>query len=868
LSLAALSDSFRSLQAALRRLQSVSRKTRQDEHAANRLRQANHEDSTPSQRLFARIGSYLRSALWLILLLALVYALGRRWGRLPATGPFFDPYHGIWTSHQGFFEATGSAELLHLPGLKGRVVIKVDRDQIKHIFAENDEDLYFAQGFVVASDRLWQMEFLTRLADGRLSEMVGRRALEFDKMFTKLGLPEAAREAGALMMQDPKTESAITSYSNGVNAYIDTLTPATRPFEYRLLDRAPMRWDPRRSALLLKFMAYELSGFSYDLPLTRSYLSLSPDDFKDLFPMDLEIPEPIVPRGTKWKFSGTAPPAPKVLFQPNIQQLEPYAGPDPSNGSNNWAVTGKKSTTGLPILSNDVHLGLSLPALFYEIQLVSPTQNVYGATLPGSPGVILGFNNKIAWGVTNGGSDILDWYQIRYRDEHKSEYVFDGRWRPVISHEVQIPVRDEKPVTLVLRRTHLGPVVYDEGEASINPQIQPGLAMHWGALDASNELKTFLLLNHASSTEECHRALETYESPSQNFLCADNHGDVELTHTGRFPIRWKGQGRLIGDGTSSDYEWKGWIPRPELPSYKNPERGFLSSANQSPTDETYPYYLGWPFENPFRGMRINEILREKKKFSPEDFVKMQSDTLSVSSRMGLKPLLRALSASTLTPEETAAIDLLRSWDFRFEENSSAAPLYYAWYAAVENHIWGSRFPDPSKTLRPPIWRTLQILNADPKSKWFDDPMTDKHETLSDIALTSFKEAITDVSKKTGTSHPSEWRWADYRPTQFAHLGRIPGLGDQGFPAPGMEHTIFANNGNHGPAWKMVVALGPKPRAWGVYPGGQSGDPASPNYDQFLQSWRTGQMHEINYLMKTADPNPRLQREWTLTPATK
>ena len=264
----------------------------------------------------------------------------------------------------------------------------VDKDQIKHIFAESDDDLYTAQGYVLASERLWEMEFLARVTAGRLSEIMGRRTLEFDKYFVKLGVPQAAKESAELMLNDPLTGPAIRSYTSGVNAYIETLKPDDYPFEYKLLNIAPEKWAPVNAAYLLKFMAYDLAGHNRELLLSRSRSRVSKDDFDTLFPLDLTLDrpnlEPIVPKGTKFSFGSRAPEIPEVEFLPDLKALDPVPQPHPSNGSNNWAVTGKKSVTGKPILSNDIHLSLTLPSLWYQVQLVSPTQNVYGIALPRS----------------------------------------------------------------------------------------------------------------------------------------------------------------------------------------------------------------------------------------------------------------------------------------------------------------------------------------------------------------------------------------------------------------------------------------------------------------------------------------------------
>ena len=799
---------------------------------------------------------WTRFASTLLALVLIIVLLSRSQQGLPAVGELINPFTGLWNHRVSFWEKTESR--LKIPGLKGRVTVQVDRDQIKHIFAENDEDLYLAQGYVVASERLWQMEFLSRVAGGRLSEVMGRRTIEFDKYFTRLGLPQAAKESAEIMLNDPVTGPALRAYAAGVNAYIAQLKPEDYPFEYKLLGHKPETWMAENAALLMKYMAYDLSGYNRELALSRSRSRLSKSDFDELFPLQLGIEEPIVPKGTKFNFASRSGPAPQEDFLPDLRPLDPIPQPDPSNGSNNWAVLGRKSTTGKPILSNDIHLGLSLPSLWYEVQLTSPSQNVYGITLPGAPGVILGFNPKLAWGVTNGGTDIMDWYQLRYRDENRSEYLFEKDWRPIISREVQIKIRGEEPLNLLLRQTHFGPIVYDQSETPLNPMTPKGLALKWSALDGSNELKTFLLLNRAKSTAQCREAIENFQAPDQNFLCADHTGDVGLWHMGRYPVRWPGQGRMISDGSSKEYEWQSWLPRTEVPSSRNPARGFLSSANQAPADETYPHYLGWPFESVFRGARINELLRERKKiFSPEDLRAMQGDTLSVLARTASPLLVGAVEAEpSLNETEKQIVDLLKKWDFKYSEDAEAPTIFEAWYQDFETRMWSPHFPDRGLYQYPPALKTLRLMASDPQSKWFDDPQTQATERMKDVALLSLRSAIKNVSEKLGSYKPGKWLWPKVHKTEFRHIAKLPGLGREDFVAPGVAENIFANKGTHGPVWKLVVAVGAKPEAWAVYPGGQSGDPTSRHYDDFLEAWRRNELKEVSFLSSASDLGKR------------
>ncbi len=799
-------------------------------------------------RFLAEVGL---GALPFSLLLLLVILLNRQNGVLPPLSLFLHPIRGAWVPPDDQLKSFSGR--ISLPGLRDKVMVRFDSDRVPHLFAENDDDLYFAQGYIVASDRLWQMEFIARVAAGRLSEIFGPRALEFDKMFVRLGLPEAATETAELVSHDQMAQSALVAYAKGVNAFVATLDEKTLPFEYKLLNYRPERWDPVKSALLLKFMAYNLSFFNRDLQLSRNQARLSDQDFAELFPLDLDIPEPIIPRETAWNFHPVPPPTPAEPFRVQVDHLFPTMPmPNPSNGSNNWAIAGKKSTTGRPIVSNDVHLDYAIPSHWYQMQLVSPQQNVAGATLPGAPGIILGWNRNVAWAVTNAGTDIVDWFDLRFRDQQRHEYLHAGQWRPVISRDHQIQVRGQKPVTVTLQKTHFGPIVYDEKETPVNPVIPKGLAMRWGALNAGNELKAFLLLNHAKNFAECRTAVEGIDTPAQNIICADALGDIGIFHEGLFPMRWRGQGRLIANGADPAFDWQGWIPRSELPLSVNPSRGFVSSANQAPTDTTYPHYLGGQFEVPYRGMRINEILAGKNRFSPQDMVEMQGDSLLILARDLLPIFLQRIDKTKLSEVETEAVALFEKWDFKFEKELAAPVLFEEWFKRLRISVWSDQFPDDKNFYVPRAFETARLIQKNPDSKWFDRLETDERETLNDLLQKSLQEAIKHL-RKTLASRPGDWKWRTYQPATFPHFGRIPGLGVEKVRARGHAFSIFANQKKHGPVWKSVVALGPEPEAWAIYPGGQSGHPASRYYDNFLADWAENRLHRVQYLKDAKSP---------------
>jgi len=787
--------------------------------------------------------------IWPLLALpALVILLSTRFGVIPAIGPLLEPHQGLWVPPDDDLSRMKSANVLS--GLRSEVRVRFDADRIAHIRAENDEDLYFMQGYIQASHRLWQMEFIARAASGRLSEVLGPRTLEFDKMFTKIGLNRAAEETVARMLEDQQTREALLSYAAGVNAYVASLEQKHLPFEYKLLQHRPEPWTPVKSALLLKFMAFHLSFHSHDLTLSRTASLIPRDDFLKLFPLQLPTTEPIVPTDAKWNFQSLAGPQPQQVFQPSLGAIQLYQDPHPNNGSNNWAVMGKKSTTGFPIVANDIHLSYSIPSLWYAVRLESPTQNVMGATLPGSPGVVVGFNSQVSWAVTNGGDDVIDWFEMKFRDEGRTEYVFDGVLKPVTTHEHTIMVRGRDPVRLSLRQTHFGPIVYELDEKPTLPSIPRGLAMRWVALEASNELKTFLELNRAKNFSECQAAVSHFGNPSQNFICADVAGDVGMFHQAKIPIRWPGQGRLISDGSDSAYDWKGYVPESELPRQINPSRGFVSSANQRPVDEQYPHYLGWPYEVPYRGERINEVLRSKEKFSPQDMLQMQMDSDLLPARKVLPILLSQIELEKLNELERPAFELLKKWDYRSLGQQSATTIFHVWWMKLNESIWGAHFStgsaeDSKFYFWPRMHQTIELILHQPDSLWLTTTKEGNKRELRQLAMSSFREAINELNKKFGRNL-SNWHWNRYRRVEFPHFARVPGLGVEVENSDGHTHSILSNQGNHGPVWKMVVALKPdgQTEAWGIYPGGQSGEPNSRFYDAFLEPWARGDVRPL------------------------
>ena len=813
----------------------------------------------------------IKALLVLAASLTLVWVLNTRHGDVPPFGKLLSPYRGFWQNGErpGDFP---SRQTLALPGLNGPVTVRYDDHRVPHVFAQNDHDLYFAQGYLTARDRLWQMEFQTHVAAGRLAEIVGPARLETDRFFRRMGLPFGAANSLKVMMANPTTRVVLESYSAGVNAYIGQLTPATLPFEYKLLDYRPEPWQPLKCALLLKFMAWDLSGRTDDLRMSNILGKYGAAVTKDLFPDFPTREDPIVPVGTPLDFKPLPiPPEPKA-FAAAYAANELHAEPDAELGSNNFAVSGSKSASGYPLLANDPHLQLNLPSIWYQIQLSAPGVNVYGVTIPGAPAVIIGFNESVAWGVTNVAADVLDFYQLKFKDQTRREYWHDGRWKPVRRVVERIKVRGQPDRLDTVLYTHHGPVVYDKKEKPFLAQTPIGHALRWTAHDGANEILTFYELDRARSYADYTAALATYGSPAQNFIFADNDKDIAIWPNGRFPLKWRDQGKFILDGTDPACDWQGWIPAAQNPHVKNPARGFVSSANQFSTGPDYPYYLNWNYANYERGHRINQRLAEMRQVTADSLRRLQNDVLDLNAQLMLPRMLAlvtdpATGASPPAPNspEGKVLTELRRWRYQYTADAIGPSIFNLWYNDLVKRLWDDDFGSKTTGLEmryPARDRTNNLLLSEPASPWIDDRRTPAKETLPQLALQSLHFATDSLTRKFGPLSP-KWRWASQKSTDILHLLQLPGFGQMDVDCGGGAGIVNATSERNGPSWRMVVALGPQVRAYGVYPGGQSGNPGSPFYNNLLETWRVGQLDELVFLRSAQEQNPRVPTAWTL-----
>jgi penicillin G amidase len=797
--------------------------------------------------------------------LVLIYTLNNKFGDIPPLAKFLDPFNGFWANAESKKQA--SENTLNIEGLKGEVEIHFDDQMIPHIFANNDQDLYFAQGYITAKDRLWQMDFQTRFAAGRLSEVVGPKAIELDRYQRRMGMSFGAENMIEEVMKDPEINAIMNAYSAGVNAYIHSLKPSEYPLEFKLLNYEPEDWKPVNSALLLKLMSATLAGGSNEFYMNNVLQKYGPEITKDLFPDYPFKEDPIIPVGTKWDFEPVnipeMPSLGKATTALNINTKEKEEG----IGSNNWAVSGKKTASGYPLLANDPHLDLTLPSIWYQIQLASTDVNACGVSIPGSPGVIIGFNKDVAWGVTNVGSDVLDWYYIKFKNASKKEYWFDNKWLPVKERIETIKSSDGQTLTDTVLYTHHGPVVYTSEQRPDNfskvNNIPTGHALKWVAHIGSNDIRTFIALNKAKNYTDYRKALTYYSAPAQNFVFASFENDIAITPNGYFPLKWKGQGKFLLDGTNPSNDWSGRIPAEHNPTVKNPERNFVSSANQFPSDQSYPYYLNWEYSGYERSHRINKRLSVMTQANVDSLQNLQNDNYSILAENILPTLVSLVDTEKLNASEREGLNIVSKWNKFFDANEIGASIFELWHKNLGIQIWQDDFGDPKTPMRYPSRdRNVQLLLNEPNAVWWDNVKTAKKETRTDLVNASFKFAIDSLQRKFGPVD-NDWEWANLKKTHVPHLAKVAGFGSKFLYNGGSKTSVNATSESNGPSWRMIVALGKEVKAYGVFPGGESGNPGSHYYDDMIDTWSEGKLNELVYLKVKDEKSKRIISTWKL-----
>lgn len=822
-----------------------------------------------------RIVAFLIS---LVITVGLIVVLDLKFGGTPPLGRLLSPSHGFWKNAEAT-DYNFNADIKSTK-LQDEVSVYLDERLVPHVFAQNDHDAYFVQGWLHAKFRLWQMEFQTHAAAGRLSEILGEKVGEnsvlekHDRKFRRMGMVYAAENSlKALQKNEPAAFASLQAYADGANAYISSLTSENYPIEYKLLDYAPEAWTPLKSVLFLKYMSFDLANDDDDFEFTNLLQKTGIATFEKMFPIVPDSLSPIMPEGTviassskdtvKPKHFWLAKPAkfPTPIRPASIDSLYltdtansqgiAYELPktDPDNGSNNWVVDSSKTASKKPILCNDPHLGLSLPSLWYEIQLHTPEYNVYGVSFPGAPAVIIGFNDSIAWGVTNAMRDVMDFYEVRFRDSSMNEYWYDSAWKKTEWRTETIRIRGKADFADKIPMTVWGPVMFD---GSFQSDFNNGktYAIRWKAHDAGEkfELQTFFGLNRAKNYTDYANAMKTYGCPGQNFVFASKTGDIAWWQQASFPAKWRRQGDFVMPGWDTSYRWQFNIEQADNLHALNPARGFISSANQLPTGDTlaYPYYLGG-IHDVYRGFIINRYLRKMTGITPQDMMQMQTDNFNVFAEMARPVLLKNIDPITLTPAAKEMLTTFMDWNLRADTGSKGQTIFVQWWTALADTIWrdditradGLPVPFPAKST------LLEGILKDSAYSFIDNLLTPEKETLPMMVTAALNKAADKLKKMPSTD------WAKYKDTHINHLLKMAPFSRQHLPIGGANDIINATKADHGPSWRMVVQLTDETEAYGVYPGGQTGNPGSRYYDQFVDTWASGQYNKL-WIMQEGD----------------
>lgn len=733
---------------------------------------------------------------------------------------------------------------VELTGLSEEISVFRDGHGIAHVNAQNQKDLYRAVGFSMAQDRLWQMDLLRRVTQGRLSEILGKDQVNTDLLMRALRIQEKSERI--IPTLEPEIVTALEAFSDGVNQYIQNYP---LPPEFKVLRYKPEPWKPIHSINLIGYMSWDLSmGWGTEYFLHQLKTEISEEQISELIPDMKNHETAIYPDFGKINIQSDET---LLSATKNLKAL----GVEIFNGSNNWAVSGKRSKTGKPLLANDMHLGLFAPGIWYQMhQTIDNKLNVTGVVLPGQPFIIAGHNSSIAWGMTNVMVDDLDFYAETLNDD-STKYLLDGQWKDLIIKKEIIKTKEGEEFEETLKFTHRGPFVNRFKRENEIP-----LSVRWLGNEMSSEIRTVYLLNRAKNWGDFRDAVKTFKSVSQNIVYADVEGNIGLQCSAGIPMR-AGSGIQIYPGDSSKYDWTGLVPFEKLPFEFNPERGFVSSANNKTAPDNYPHYISNWFAPPSRIDRIREMLNEKEKFDVKDFMLMHSDVKSKQAERMIPVFLNALKKElNLNEQQKIILSELKNWDYKLTRESKAASVYEILFRKVcENLVkddLSAELYRGIKGQRMLLENLILHILSENKSLWIDNLKTDKTESFDDIIIQSFKETIEDLTSEFGADM-QEWNWEKIHTFTVGHplgvvsiLDKFLKLNRGPYEMPGSYHTVCPysysyNNlykANHGASHRHIYDLSNWDASKTVIPTGTSGIPASDFYLDQTELYINNQYH--------------------------
>jgi len=770
-----------------------------------------------------------------------------------------------WFIYRPLPQLDGSASL---PGLQQEVTVERDRWGVPHIRAASVEDLAEAQGYVMAQDRLWQMDLLRRAASGQLSEILGPKTLLIDKEFRTNGFARAAERDATLL--DPESRKVIGAYARGVNQFIEQ-HKKNLPLEFSLLRYEPKPWQPSDTLAISGYMYRTLTD-TWGRELNRAKVAerAGADRAKDLFSEEAAMDHFVVgdPKviddgsqrsaadagdedddddmqpDTVLKASSSVSPNALGEGDPDLtsalsQSIETFLRESNNEirqglGSNNWVVSGAHTATGKPLLANDTHLELSIPSIWYEVHLTAPGWNVKGFTLPGAPMIIIGHNDRIAWGFTNNGADVQDLYVETFNPASPDEYLVKGAWTKAQIIDETIHIKGQPDEHLKVTLTRHGPIVHREGDKAY--------ALRWTATEPGGLANSYNWLGKARNWKEFRETMKHVWGPGQNAVYADVEGNIGYLMAARVPIRKKGHGEVPVPGDTDDYEWMGYIPFDQLPQALNPESGLIVTANARVVGPNYKAYLTDRWEDPYRTARIYDLLHDRRDLRPEDMLKVQTDTYSYPHVFLADQLLAA--AKTVKPKDARAqklIEGLKDWNGIADAGSPQVSFLHAARRAAIDLLLE---PFLGKDTNVYQWRStafLQRILTDRPAKWLPAAYKNYDELLAAAA----DNAVTSLSEQSKSDRVEDWAWKRFNSLDMFHplgreglLKRFLSITDK--PQSGTLYSVRAPTKHHGPAMRFVANPGNWDESILLVPAGQSGQLGSSHYSDQFSYWYEGQ----------------------------
>lgn len=799
---------------------------------------------------------YVQIAAAAVLTAGLLYGGARGVGPLPPLGPGFNPGTGVW--HMAVDSKTPTTQTLHIAGLIKPVTIAFEANGIAHIKAQDNHDMFLAMGYLQARNRLDQMDLERRQGEGLLSQIVGPKALPSDQFELQLGLLRTAQTEWRQMGPNDPARKALTAFAAGVNDGIayDEKT-GSLPALFKLLGYKPAPWTPVDSLVIQGDMTQTLDFSTEPLDYALLVKSLGYKQTMNFFPVlpkDVQHPYDVGP----YQNAGIAPITgaqtvsnAELTSLMNLQQRIrslPASAIHTGSNSNNWAVDGTKTASGKPLMAGDPHLNQTLPSIWYEVSAQDPNYHFSGVSIPGVPLILIGYNQHISWSETNVQNQATLFYQEKTSKAHPGEYFWRGAWRKMQEVHYNIPVKGAAPSPLTVQLTVHGPVMTQAGQT---------MSVDWMGAIPSRDMDALLGVLKASNFTQFKAALKIWHAPSQNFVYADNQGNIGMISAGYYPIVAKGDPWLPLPGTGQS-DVIGTIPYKDIPQAYDPKSHIVFSANQREVGPSYPYYIGTSmdfFDNGYRADEIYQTLSRGKNLTVKDMEALQNNTTDYLATEIVPKLLQALNGAQLTPQEQAAKSALASWNDNMGVNSTAASVWWMFWSQYLHDTFqpwwtAAKVPvqqDPNLAVGPaqsPLDEDLEAWTLHDETNPAFTPPGSVKRTASTVMQQAFGEAVTQLTNKLG-GNVADWQWGKLHAREFQAVSQISSLGYGPRPSGGDEWTVDAADSNKGflstagPSWRFVMNWGTG-KGVGVYPGGQSENPLSPWYENFVSTWWNGQ----------------------------